>query len=160
MAPGISYDDSGSLASYFGVTFLAIILIPVTYAVFRPEKKGESWPPLKHVSGVKQLFQSIVILLTPACSDALQPLCPCSTCRERSTQLANLKRGRRWKRFTRRLFPLALGWSLLAYLCYRIAQSPPPIGGVVYNPFEILGLSDSSTEKQIKKHYKKLSLLL
>jgi preprotein translocase subunit Sec63 len=30
----------------------------------------------------------------------------------------------------------------------------------VYNPFEILGLSDSSSEKQIKKHYKQLSLQL
>jgi hypothetical protein len=40
--PGISYDDSGSLANYFGVTFLACALIPYTYAVFKPAKKGES----------------------------------------------------------------------------------------------------------------------
>jgi hypothetical protein len=39
--PGISYDDSGSLANYFGVTFLACALIPYTYAVFKPAKTGE-----------------------------------------------------------------------------------------------------------------------
>ena len=39
MAPGISYDDSGSLASYFGLTFLALLLFPFTYIVFRPSNK-------------------------------------------------------------------------------------------------------------------------
>jgi len=41
MAPGISYDDSGSLASYFGVTCLALILIPATWLTLRPDRKGE-----------------------------------------------------------------------------------------------------------------------
>jgi translocation protein SEC63 len=44
MAPGMSYDDSGSLANYFGVTFLALILVPVTYFSFKPDRKGESPP--------------------------------------------------------------------------------------------------------------------
>lgn len=42
MAPGMSYDDSGSLANYFGVTFLALILVPTTYFAFKPERRGES----------------------------------------------------------------------------------------------------------------------
>jgi hypothetical protein len=42
MAPGISYDESGSLANYFGVTFLALVLVPVTYFSFKPDRKGES----------------------------------------------------------------------------------------------------------------------
>lgn len=40
--PGISYDDSGALASYFGVTFLAFILLPITFIVFPPSNKGPS----------------------------------------------------------------------------------------------------------------------
>lgn len=39
--PGISYDESGSLAGYFGVTFLAVVLVPATYIVFKPAKKGQ-----------------------------------------------------------------------------------------------------------------------
>ena len=42
MAPGMSYDDSGSLANYFGVTFLALILVPTTYFAFKPERRGMS----------------------------------------------------------------------------------------------------------------------
>lgn len=41
MAPGISYDESGSLASYFGVTCLGLILIPVTFYTLRSEPTGE-----------------------------------------------------------------------------------------------------------------------
>ncbi|ORX34164.1 Sec63 Brl domain-domain-containing protein [Kockovaella imperatae] len=130
MAPGISYDDSGSLASYFGVTFLAILLLPFTYSAIRPSKKA-----------------------------TLKPLCPCSTCATRATQLASLDRGKRKRKFWRRIVPLVLGWSLFAFLCYRISQTPMMEGDKIYNPFEVLGISDSSTEKQIKKHYKKLSLL-
>lgn len=49
MAPGISYDESGSLANYFGVTFLVLVLVPTTYAVLRPDKKGESNEVTLHV---------------------------------------------------------------------------------------------------------------
>jgi hypothetical protein len=42
MAPGMTYDDSGSLANYFGVTFLALILVPTTYFAFKPERRGTS----------------------------------------------------------------------------------------------------------------------
>ncbi|WWD05556.1 hypothetical protein V865_003636 [Kwoniella europaea PYCC6329] len=83
MAPGISYDESGSLASYFGVTFLAIVLIPWTLSATRTKEK-----------------------------ETLKPS----------------------------------------------AHAPRLEGETIYNPFEILGLSDRSSEKQIKKHYKKLSL--
>ena len=158
MAPGISYDDSGSLASYFGVTFLALLLLPLTYVVFRPSTKG------KYASGASDICSSrlfryeVKSLLTPV--DTPKPLCPCSTCRERASQLSSLESGRRRSKFWRRILPLLLGWAFFVFLCYRISQAPPIEGNVVYNPFEILGLSDSSTEKQIKKHYKKLSLLL
>ena len=84
-----------------------------------------------------------------------KPLCPCQICCERSTQLASLDHGRRTRIFWRRILPLILGWGFFIFLCYRISQAPPLEGDVIYNPFEILGISDSTTEKQIKKHYKK-----
>ncbi|EIW72719.1 hypothetical protein TREMEDRAFT_26719 [Tremella mesenterica DSM 1558] len=127
MAPGISYDDSGSLASYFGVTFLAIILLPATY------------------------------ILT-AFSDTTKPLCTCSECQDARSRVLQVEKRNRPSRFRRRILPLLLGWTFLAYLCYALATAPRIAGETVYNPFEILGLSDSSSDKQIKKHYKKLSL--
>lgn len=145
MAPGISYDDSGSLASYFGVTVLVFILLPSTYLTFRPAKRSAS--SSHHSYNVKSL---------PAGSS--KPLAPWP----RHLRLAhpNATSKGSSSRKARRIGLLSLGWALLAFLCLRIANAPPITGGVVYNPFEILGLSDSSTEKQIKKHYKKLSLQL
>lgn len=145
--PGISYDESGSLASYFGITFLALLLFPFTYITLRPSKKGQS---------CGSLDQPPLIPFT----DALQPLCPCSECQSASTRSKTLQKGGRWRSFTRQHLPLLVGWCLFAYLCYTISQAPRLSTGTVYNPFEILGLSDSSSEKQIKKHYKKLSLQL
>lgn len=61
---------------------------------------------------------------------------------------------------TKRVIPLLLGWALFAWLAYNMYHAPPLPELTVYNPFEILGISSSSSEKQIKKHYKKLSLKL
>lgn len=129
MAPGISYDDSGSLASYFGVTVLAFILVPSTYYTLLPSKRNAPKPLAPYPKHIQQNPPSV------------------KTSRSGSSRL-------------KRLALLAAGYALLAFLCIRIVNAPPTSGGVVYNPFEILGLGDSSTEKQIKKHYKKLSLQL
>ncbi|WRT65860.1 uncharacterized protein IL334_002811 [Kwoniella shivajii] len=129
MAPGISYDESGSLASYFGVTFLAIILIPWTLASTR--SKGKK---------------------------SVQPLCPCKECQSTPARIHSIKSTKRKRKFIQKSLPLLLAWGLFGYLCYSLSVAPRLEGETVYNPFEILGLSDSSNDKQIKKHYKKLSL--
>lgn len=129
MAPGIAYDDSGSLASYFGVTVLAFILIPSTYYTLLPSKRNAPKPLAPYPAHIQQTHPSA------------------QTSRSGSSKL-------------KRVALLALGYAVLAFLCFRIINAPPSTGGTVYNPFEILGLSDRSTEKQIKKHYKKLSLQL
>nr|XP_019011920.1 translocation protein SEC63 [Kwoniella pini CBS 10737]OCF50701.1 translocation protein SEC63 [Kwoniella pini CBS 10737] len=129
MAPGISYDESGSLASYFGVTFLAIILIPWTLSSTKSEKKK-----------------------------LLKPLCPCPQCTSSPRRVHSIKSTKRKRKFLKKTIPLVIGWTIFAYLCYSLSQAPRLEGETIYNPFEILGLSDSTNEKQIKKHYKKLSL--
>jgi translocation protein SEC63 len=51
---------------------------------------------------------------------------------------------------------LAIGWAITAYLAYKVATTKRDI--TIWNPYDILGLDESATEKQIKKHYKKLSI--
>jgi translocation protein SEC63 len=148
--PGISYDESGSLAGYFGVTFLAVVLVPATWIVFRPAQSGE------HASWPGQLASPSLTFV----SEPVEPLCKCTECRANQARIAQRKSSAHRRRFAKRLVPLIAAWALFAYLSYGISTAPRAPGGVVYNPFEILGLSDSSTEKQIKKHYKKLSLRL
>jgi translocation protein SEC63 len=50
---------------------------------------------------------------------------------------------------------LVLGWALFGFLSYKMAGAKAT--NSVYNPFEILGINMSATEKEIKSHYKKLS---
>ncbi|KAH9814020.1 Sec63 Brl domain-containing protein [Melampsora americana] len=51
---------------------------------------------------------------------------------------------------------LALGWALLAYVGYCASFVKASAG--TYDPFSILGISTGLSDKQIKRHYKRLSL--
>lgn len=155
MAPGISYDESGSLANYFGVTFLALILVPTTYLSFRPDRKGESAP-----SNNELRFHGDQGGRLTRTAANLQPLCQCSECRNHAKELDARRTAKKARRTTKRAVPILIGWLFMAYLLYGIWVTPPVVGDAPYDPFEVLGIASSSTDKQIKKHYKKLSLQL
>lgn len=50
---------------------------------------------------------------------------------------------------------MTFGWILFSFLVYRIMNTRAD--NKVYDPFEILGISASTSVKDIKSHYKKLS---
>ena len=50
-----------------------------------------------------------------------------------------------------------MGWSLLVFLFFRVRGVV--VENKVYDPFEILGISTGTAEKDIKSHFKKLSRL-
>lgn len=64
------------------------------------------------------------------------------------------KRERRLKRF----ISIVFGWVLFAYMVYLIATTKNAEGKKIWDPYDILGISTSATEKQIKSHYRRLSL--
>lgn len=115
-------------------------------------------------SGLKRQVRSILSLLAKIivnnAIEKAQPICPCTACQQAPARVEKLQRSSRRSAGTKRIFLLLSAWVLLGYLVYSLATAPKIQGGTVYNPFEILGLSSSATEKQIKKHYKKLSLQL
>lgn len=64
-------------------------------------------------------------------------------------------------RFLRELLVKLLiitGWALLAYLTYRVSQFDYEMSN--FDPYEILGLDTSASTSEIKRAYRKLSLLL
>lgn len=99
-------------------------------------------------------------IITNSAVETAKPLCPCSACQQAPARVEKLQQSSRRSAGTKRIFLLLSAWALLGYLVYSLVTAPKVQGGTVYNPFEILGLSSSATEKQIKKHYKKLSLQL
>jgi preprotein translocase subunit Sec63 len=59
-----------------------------------------------------------------------------------------------------RLLLVVVGWISVFFLVQRIANAASNSSHAVYDPFSILGITASATEKEIKKHYKKLSIKL
>ncbi|KAI8872857.1 DnaJ-domain-containing protein [Ramicandelaber brevisporus] len=64
----------------------------------------------------------------------------------------------RAKRSTYKLAMLAVGWAVFAYIVYLIWITPVE-KPKVWNPWEILGISEGATPKEIKQAHKKLSML-
>ncbi|KAF5363456.1 hypothetical protein D9756_000996 [Leucocoprinus leucothites] len=124
-----NYDEGGGMAAYFLITILALVLTPMTLS----SVKGKS--AKKRIAG-----------------------CQCQPCLEQHSRIAQREQGSIFApKLSKRTYFLIAGWSLFAFLCYKVAGAT--VENSVYNPFEILGISAAATEKEIKSHYKKLSRL-
>ncbi|KAG8701223.1 secretory subunit [Ceratobasidium sp. 395] len=118
------YNYEGGLASYFILTFLSLVLIPLTLS-FKPSAARKS------------------------------ASCKCPECTEKETRLKK----------SQGLSPLRLGfklwvtialWAAFGYVAYNAATTKTETK--IYNPFEILGIKAGTAEKDIKRHFKKLSV--
>ncbi|CAA7269196.1 unnamed protein product [Cyclocybe aegerita] len=121
------YDEAGVMAAYFLITFLALVLVPLTVSALlkRPDK---------------------------AVSDG----CQCTPCIEQRKIVQKQERGSILNpNLSRRTYFLVGGWSLFAFVCYRVSLLK--VENKIYNPFEILGIASSTPDKEIKSHFKKLS---
>ncbi|KZV63236.1 hypothetical protein PENSPDRAFT_657466 [Peniophora sp. CONT] len=126
-----SYDESGNMALYFVITFLFMILVPLTLSA-RPTRASQ-----KH--------------------NVARAQCECGPCVEHRKKIKALE-GASWRKvqFTKKAIFLVVGWIVLIALSIKVSYSKTESS--VYDPYEILGLRMGSTEKEIKKHYKKMSL--
>ncbi|KAL9084028.1 MAG: hypothetical protein Q9159_005450 [Coniocarpon cinnabarinum] len=130
MSTDYNYDEQGQFFPYFVVTVAALFTIPTTYSVLKPSKELES-------TGARIESQ-----FAPDHEDLI---------------LRSKQQQRRRERKLKRMLLSALGWITMAYMVYlmvTVQRSTPKI----WDPYEILGLSRSASESQIRKHYKKLSI--
>lgn len=133
MSTDYNYDDKGQFFPYFVLTILGLVLVPLTYSTFKPSKQlGTSKEPLIKSSDY----------------------CPPQHETVDAARRRQAKRERRLKRFT----ALVLGWALFGYMCYLVATSEAIAAAKLWNPYQILGISESATEKEIKSQYKRMSL--
>ncbi|KAF9236397.1 translocation protein sec63 [Melanogaster broomeanus] len=127
------YDEAGNMAAYFLISVLAIVLIPLTLTA--------------------------ATSLTAKRPDDMAKGCQCKPCIDRRKQVIARSQGSIFRlKFTRKTTILLAGWSILGFLVYK-AGNAESHNNKVYNPFEILDISTSATEKEIKSHFKKLSKL-
>lgn len=125
------YDESGATFFYFLLSFLAIVLIPVT-AYYWPRKQNED-PELEN----KQ--------------------CQCPPCISKKELLKNSEPWRGPKNFFKILL-IIFGWIVFFYIAYKVSQFEYELAN--FDPYEILGISATSSQSEIKRAYRKLSVIL
>ncbi|KAI0751668.1 translocation protein sec63 [Daedaleopsis nitida] len=82
--------------------------------------------------------------------------CQCQQCVAQRQKIRKRERGSLLSpKLRRRTMILLVGWSIAAAFAYKVSTTE--IVNKIYDPFEILGIGASSTTKEIKSHYKKLS---
>ncbi|XP_012272858.1 translocation protein SEC63 homolog [Orussus abietinus] len=125
------YDESGGTFFYFLLSFLALLLIPGTYYL---------WPRCPKPD-----------------PQQAQKKCQCNGCKKKKIIL---QQNEPWKE-TKALFIkflIVLGWVILIFLAYKVSQFDYEMAS--FDPFEILGVTPESSQSEIKRAYRKLSLIL
>ncbi|KAK9768618.1 secretory subunit [Basidiobolus ranarum] len=79
--------------------------------------------------------------------------CRCDLCLKKEAALSAQKKT---NVVSKKLILIILGWILFGFLAYK--ASTTVIETNIWDPYEILGIETGATTKEVKKHYKKLSL--
>lgn len=83
--------------------------------------------------------------------------CHCPDCIKKKAILASAEPYRAVKNASIQV-GLVMGWALLIFLAYRVSQFDYEMAS--FDPFEILGVEPTASMAEIKKQYRKLSLIL
>lgn len=130
--PGMQfeYDEQGGTFYYFLLSFIAFILFPTTYYL---------WPRKSTKDDSK-----------------LKPQCYCEPCRLKKQLLKSNQPWKSLKTFTLKL-SIVLGWVLFAYVAYK--ASKVELDFKEFDPYLELGIDRGADAGEIKKAYRKLSLI-
>ncbi|RDW71270.1 preprotein translocase subunit [Coleophoma cylindrospora] len=125
-----SYDDQGQFFPFFIITIVAVFTLPLTYNVLKPSSEPGATAPR-----IKTDFRPKHAVLID------------------EQKRAQKKRERKLKRG----IAVVVGWAVMFFMAYLIVVTART-QTKIWNPYDILGISESATEKAIKSHYKRLSL--
>lgn len=125
-----TYDDQGQFFPFFVLTITGLVTLPLSYSLLKPTKELESTAPRIR-------------------SDYRAPQDDLIQSRKRQQ--------RRRERKLKRMIASAFGWLLMAYMVYLIIVTQRTIPKI-WDPYDILDIRRSASEKEISRHYKRLSL--
>ncbi|EEU46194.1 uncharacterized protein NECHADRAFT_38303 [Fusarium vanettenii 77-13-4] len=130
MSSDYSYDEQGQFFPFFILTLTGLVTVPLTYTLVRPSRD----------------------------QDALAPRIKTDYKTEHSATVESLRTTQKRKQWrVKRAIFVVIGWALMGGMVYLIMVTQRTVPKL-YNPYDILGISESLNEKQIKSHYKRLSL--
>ncbi|KAF4981344.1 hypothetical protein FZEAL_2829 [Fusarium zealandicum] len=130
MSSGYSYDEQGQFFPFFILTLTGLVTVPLTYTLLRPTRDQDALAPR-----IKTDFKT-----------------------EHTATVESLKTTQKRKQWrVKRAISTVVGWSVMGGMVYLIMVTQRTIPQL-WNPYDLLGISESANEKQIKSHYKRLSL--
>ncbi|KAL9586527.1 MAG: hypothetical protein Q9212_000835 [Teloschistes hypoglaucus] len=129
MSTDYTYDEQGQFFPYFILTITALVTVPLTFSLLKPTKELENTAPRIE-------------------SDFKPP----------DVHLIQGQKRKQWRRERRlkRFIAVVAGWVTIALMMYLIAVTKTSAPRI-WDPYDILQISRSSTEKQINKRYRDLS---
>ena len=131
MSSEYNYDADAQFFPFFVLTITSLIVLPLTYSLLRSPSDNAGTSKSRQISTTYQPENADII----------------------DTQRAKQKRK---ELRTKRMLTTAAGWLLMAYMVYlmavttRTTQKP-------WDPFSVLDVSMSASERDIKSRYRKLS---
>ena len=123
-----SYDEESTHAPFFIITLASIFAVPITYSIFKKTEDLEN-------TGTR-----IESDYKPKDEDIIQ---------------AQRRKQKRKERKTKRIISACVLWGVIAYMVYVIAITTRTVPQR-WDPYEVLGLARSATEKEIDRFYKKV----
>ncbi|KAF9141813.1 secretory subunit [Mortierella sp. GBA39] len=79
--------------------------------------------------------------------------CPCDACHKKASRAAAPRKS---TGVGKKSIGILIGWIVFAFVAYQVYITPSP-EVLKWNPFDILGVADNATPKQIKSAYRGLS---
>ncbi|KAF4119270.1 translocation protein SEC63 [Geosmithia morbida] len=130
MSSDYSYDEQGQFFPFFIFTLSGLVTLPLTYTLLRRSTDDDEIAPR-----IRSDFK------------------PEDAATIDSLRNADKRRQRRVKRAIAAL----IGWAVMAAMAYLIIVTQQTTNQI-WNPYDVLGIPDSSTEREIKSRYKRLSV--
>lgn len=131
MSNEYNYDADAQFFPFFVLTVTSLVTLPLTYSLLRAPADASKLAKAGHIDSSYRPVNADII----------------------DTQRAKQKRK---ERRLKRMLTAGAGWLVMAYmgyLMYITVRTAP----VIWNPYEILDVDMSASEKQIKSRYRKLS---
>ncbi|KAL8779947.1 MAG: hypothetical protein Q9194_001166 [Teloschistes cf. exilis] len=132
MSTDYTYDEQGQFFPYFILTITALVTVPLTFSLLKPTKEHAE---LENTA--------------PRIESDFKPP---------DVHLIQGQKRKQWRRERRlkRFIAVVAGWVTMALMMYLIAVTKTSAPRI-WDPYDILEISRSSTEKQINKRYRDLS---
>ncbi|KAH8555826.1 Sec63 Brl domain-containing protein [Umbelopsis sp. PMI_123] len=128
-----TYDEQGVTFNYFVLSVLALFLVPIT---------------------LQWIYQTI----KAAKEKAGKSYCNCEPCKTKSVRLAAARKRSAVRHVaSAKIMFIVLGWILFAFLAHKISVTE--VHKAVWDPYDILQIPEGTELSDIKKTYRKLSLV-